>query len=212
MNHIPSRLISQPFPESLSPEAQDVLRALETHLSAYAPNKVLIKAEPGLNTDLFFTCMDRLLRSNRSIGVLVLTSVSAKAAFVQAWQTVPSLEDGRSLSTRFPISCSPIEAVSQGIRVCIAALRETQLQLLQHSEQLSGAFDIVLAYGIPPTFSPAWQQVIEKFTPTYLIGFCNGGEPALPVIALFEKNVIGYVAKEQATHRRNVRPSLLRFL
>ncbi len=49
-------------------------------------------------------------------------------------------------------------------------------------------FRVVLAYDVPATPSPVWQQVVESFSTSYVIGFCRTLAPE--VSAWFGGNVI----------------------
>lgn len=211
MSSASTRLVFQTRPGVLSPEIQDVVLEVERQLQAHTPARVLVTMEPGLHTRLLFTCIERLLWSCKNRRVLLLTPTLLHAQLVQAWQTLPSSEDGCILSRHFPLSCSPLEAASQETRICIAALRETQLQQRQQPELFAHAFDVVLAYGVPATFSPVWQQVLEHFSSASLLGFCTEGEPVPAVLTLFHEQRITYVAKQQTSPKRNARYRLLRF-
>ncbi len=184
------RLVYQPFPalpQGLSLEVREWLTVLESHLASNNYSRILVKMESGLNASFFLVFMDRLLRFTKTRNILLLASASSKPALISAWKDASLLEGDQRLSERYHTSYSPRVPLARGTRVCISTLREMQL-CFQHSRRLSRVFRMVLAYDVPATPSPVWQQVVDSFGTSYLIGFCRALTPE--VSEWFGGNVI----------------------
>lgn len=185
-----TRLVFQPFPAlpgNLSGEARELLTTLENHLVSNNYSRILVKMGNGLNTDFLLVFVDRLLRFTKTRNILLLVSASSKPALISAWKTASLLEGNERFSERYHTSYSPCVPLARGTRVCISTLREMQI-CFQHSRRFSRMFRVVLAYDVPATPSPVWQQVMESFGTSYVIGFCRALAPE--VSAWFGGNVI----------------------
>ena len=187
--HATQRL-RQPFPDlpaGLSPKMQHVLTHLESTLALGNHPRTLLKMGADLMPDSCLIVADRLLRFTKTKRILLLVSASGKPALVQAWKNGVSLEDGQLLSARYRTFYSPDASRVRRMQVCIAALREMQ-QGLQHSKRLSQTFDVVLIYDLPARLSPVWQQVMQSFAASSLIGFAQAPTPSM--CAWFDDNIV----------------------
>ena len=194
-----SRLTDQ-FPAisaDLPLNIQKLLTGLEEKLVDSRQTRVLVQIEASQRAECFLVCMERLLRYTKSQRLLVLTSASSQPMLYRVWQAATSREDGQSLTNQFPTHYALTWPLSEKTRVCISTIRELQLQQIEHLQDLSTSFDIILAYDFPSGLSPVWQRVIGKQQTNYLIAFCEN--PKQEVLQWFEGMIIGGTCEEDTT-------------
>lgn len=190
-SHKRSQLSFQPFPVlpgDLPEKIRNVLGILENKLIENEQARVLIKIELDQSPGLFLACMERLLYYTEMKRILVLTSASSQPTLENYWRAATSREDGQLLIARYPTRYSPHIPIGSQTRVCIATVRELQLQQNHVAAQLARAFGIIIAYDFPAALSPVWTRVVEHLGSHPLIAFCE--EPEVEVIEWFGDNVI----------------------
>lgn len=159
---------------------------------------MLVQIEANQRAEFFLLCLERLLRYTQSKRLLVLTSASSRPTLEDVWLTATSREDGQLLMKQFPTRYSLIQPLDGKIRVCIATVRELQLEQIEQHQHLSTSFDTILVYDFPAHLSPVWRRVIERQQVHYLIALCES--PKQEVIQWFEGTIIGGVPEEGTSH------------
>jgi hypothetical protein len=130
------------------------------------------------NPDLFWQALEHVLRSSWCKRLLVLTPTVSRPELLVNWPHIPFLQERRFFWKRFPTQFAPTFPLRRNTRVCIATIREMQVQQKLHCLLRCSPYDCVVIYKMPGTLSPVWMQVLEQFEKVPLIGFSETAAPA----------------------------------
>src|SRR5437660_4613354 len=140
------------------PIPQQVLTVLEEAWGSHQRARILVPLDARQHLDRFLLCLQHLVHHAQGKPLLVLSSVSALPELTRRWQTTLST-DTQLLSEAFFL-CSPLALpLAERTSVCFSTVRALQLQQIQEVDQLAALFEVMVAYDVPSTLSPAWNLV-----------------------------------------------------